>query len=111
MDQLDTYRQIVKNVISHYAQFKPSYGEVQIEAIFDEANDHFELMYTGWDGYQRVHGCVLHVDIRGGKVWIQHDGIEGGIADELVEAGIPPTDIVLGFQPPAVRPYTDFAVA
>ena len=68
-------------------------------------------MYTGWNGYHRIHGSVLHVDIRDGKVWIQHDGIEGGIAEELVEAGIPHEDIVLGFQPPAVRRYTRYAAA
>ncbi|HEX7447902.1 MAG TPA: element excision factor XisI family protein [Pirellulales bacterium] len=31
----------------------------------------------------------IHVDIRGGKIWIQHDGTEDGIADRLVEAGVP----------------------
>ena len=25
-------------------------------------------------GARRVHGCVSHIDIRGRKVWVQHDG-------------------------------------
>ncbi|MFM6307282.1 MAG: element excision factor XisI family protein, partial [Dolichospermum sp.] len=36
---------------------------------------------------------------------------EVGIANELVELGVPKEDIVLGFQLPSVRKYTDFAVS
>ena len=45
------------------------------------------------------------------KIWIQRDGIEDGITDELVEAGISKGEIVLGFQPPNVRPHTGYAIA
>ncbi len=111
MDRVETYRTIIKDIIRKYAEIKPAIGEIEAEAIFDETSDHYELMYTGWEKHRRVHGCVLHIDIRGGKVWIQHDGIEGGVAGELLEAGIPRENIVLGFKPETVRPYTDFAVA
>ncbi len=110
MDTLATYRTIIKEVIRHYAQYTPSHGQVQVETVFDEANDHYELMHVGWSGHYRIHGSVLHIDIRDGKVWIQHDGTEDGIAEELVQAGIPRSDIVLGFKPPHVRPLTDYAV-
>jgi hypothetical protein len=55
--------------------------------------------------------CVVHIEIIDGKVWIQEDGIEHGIATDLERAGIPKSDIVLGFQPPEVRPYTEYAAA
>jgi XisI protein len=61
---------------------------------------------VGWSKDGRIHGCLIH-----GKVWVQRDGTEDGIANELVEAGIPKEDIVLGFHEPDVRPYTGFAVA
>ncbi len=111
MDTVTQYRQIVRDLITQYAQYQPAHGDVEIEAVFDEANDHYEMMYTGWEDYHRIHGCVLHIDIRNGKVWIQHDGIEGGVAEELVAAGVPRHDIVLGFQPPPVRQYTEYAAA
>jgi len=57
-----------------------------------------------------VHGCVVHIDIIGDKVWIQYDGTNRPVADELMAAGIPPTDIVLGFHPPKMRQHTEFAV-
>jgi hypothetical protein len=111
MDEVASYREIIKKLIRYYATFTPARGDVQIETIFDESNDHYELMYAGWNGPYRIHGPVLHIDIRGGKVWIQSDGTEDGIADSLVEAGIPHDRIVLAFKSPDIRPYTDFAVA
>lgn len=42
---------------------------------------------------------------------IQEDWTEEGIANELVRAGIPREDIVLGFQHPEMRKYSDFAAA
>ncbi|MBI3958122.1 MAG: XisI protein [Chloroflexi bacterium] len=111
MDRIAKYRQIIKDVITKYAQFYPAYGTIDVETIFDEAKDHYEMMYVGWQKHRRVHGCVLHIDIRGGKVWIQHDGTEDGVAEELVEAGIPRDHIILAFHPEDVRQYTDYAIA
>jgi hypothetical protein len=111
MDDLTRYRKIIRDLIREYSQFKPAMGDVQIEVVFDEAQDHYELMYAGWNGIYRIHGSVLHVDIRGGKVWIQHDGTEEGIAEKLVEAGIPRDRIVLAFKSPSIRPHTGYATA
>ena len=57
----------------------------------------------------RVHGCIMHLEIRDGKVWIQYDGTEDGVALELVQRGIPRDQIVLAFKPQTVRKYTDYA--
>ncbi|MHC5778538.1 element excision factor XisI family protein, partial [Nostoc sp.] len=43
------------------------------------------------------------------KIWIQRDFTEEGIANQLVELGVPTTDIVLGFRSPYVRQFTGFA--
>ena len=101
----------VKNVINEYAAFRPSLGDVEVETIFDDQRGHYELMYTGWHDARRIHGSVIHVDIRDGKIWIQHDGTEEGIANDLLEAGIPAEQIVLAFHHPRKRQFTGFAVA
>ena len=111
MDSVEQLRHIVRSVITAYAEFVPSRANVQIEKIFDESNDHYELIYAGWNGPHRIHGSVIHIDIRGGKVWIQYDGTEAGVAEDLVKAGIPRDHIVLAFKPPEVRKHTDYAVA
>jgi len=43
-------------------------------------------------------------------MWIQSDGTEVGVANELVEAGVPQPDIVLAFKSPFKRQFTDYAV-
>lgn len=111
METLIADRRIIRDLISKYAKERPSVGEVEVEVVFDEANDHYELINNGWVGHQRIHGPLIHIDIRGGKVWIQHDGIEDGIAEELVEAGIPRDRIVLAFKHPSRRPLTDYATS
>lgn len=87
-----------------------SVGDVQMEVIIAEDKGHYELMETGRIGEKRVHGSVLHFDIKGDKSWIQFDGTQDGVANELVAAGVPKDQIVLGFKGPALRPYTEFAV-
>ena len=70
----------------------------------------YQLMHVGWEGPRRIHGVVLHIDICDGQIWIQHDGTEGGIANELLAAGVPYERIVLAFHHPAKRRHTPFAV-
>jgi len=109
MDKLGEYRRIIKNLLNQYAN-KPSHGEINPEIIIDADQNHFELMHIGWDGSRRVHGSVLHIDIIGDEIWIQHDGTSYGIAKDLVAAGIPQKSIVLGFRPPHVRKYTGYGL-
>ena len=62
------------------------------------------MLHLGWDEQKRVYGFVIHVDIKkDGKVWIQRDRTEAGVANELVAAGVPKEDIVLAFKAPYVR--------
>jgi hypothetical protein len=110
MDRTDRYRLIVRRIIEDYAEGKLSHGQIETEAIMDRERDHYEVMHVGWDDQRRVHGTVVHIDIIDGKVWIQHDGTNRPVAEELMAAGIPPEDIVLGFHPSDVRPFTGFAV-
>ncbi|MEA5593430.1 XisI protein [Rivularia sp. UHCC 0363] len=111
MDTLERYRQIVSDLIYDYAKYKPSHGEIETEAIINPETDHYEVMHVGWDGQRRIHGCVVHIDIIQGKIWIQHDGTNRPVAEEFLEAGVPKEDIILAFHPPQVRQYTDFGVA
>ena len=111
MDTLDTYRQIIQNVLAEYVRLQYAYGEIQNETIFDREADRYLVMSLGWQKVRRIHGCLIHIDIINGKVWIQRDGTEHGIANELVAAGIPKNHIVLGFYSPDVRQYTEYAVA
>jgi hypothetical protein len=94
------YREIVERILREYAAIPYSHGSLESETVFDREADRYLLMVLGRDGKRRAHGCVIHVDIKDGKLWIHRDGIEYGMARELMDAGVPPEDIVLAFRPP-----------
>lgn len=108
---MNRYPDLIKKVICQYAALDRAMGDVQSETVFNDDTGHYELILLGWEGWRRVHASLIHIDIRGNKIWIQHDGTEDGVANELVAAGVPKNDIVLAFHPPSERKHTEFAVA
>ena len=110
MAKLEEYREKVKQILTKYSQYKPSYGEVEVEEIFDIERDRYQIMSVGWNGQKRIYGTMIHLDIKNEKVWIQENTTEIDLAKELVEMGVPKHDIVIGFHTPKMRQLTDFAV-
>ena len=101
---------LIRRTLDDYADILAKVKDRQVERIYQDETGHYELMLIGWEGWRRIHGCVLHIDLIDGKIWIQQDGTEYGIAADFLEAGVTKEEIVLGFQPPGKRPYTGFAV-
>jgi hypothetical protein len=105
------YRQHIKHLLSQRAErvgAQRHWPEYEVQTLFDTEQDHYQLLYVGWRGTKRDFGCILHLDIKDGKIWIQHDGTEVGIANGLVDLGVPKQDIVLAFHEPEVRQFTGF---
>ena len=111
MAALMPYHLIIEQVLTALTQIPYAYGDLQTETVFDPMANRYLVLTVGWDGPQRVHHCLIHLDIRDGKVWIQRDATEHGIALDLEAAGIPKDQIVLAFQPPELRRYTAYAPA
>ena len=97
MDTTATYREIVKQTILKYAQLRPSHGNIRLDAVFDEKYNRYSLMQVGWDRGRRVRGNVIYITLANDKVYIEYDGIEHGITDDLISKGIPEDKIVLAF--------------
>jgi XisI protein len=110
MAKLDEYRVKIQQLLDKYAQYKPSYGNVEIEPIFDIQRDHYQIISVGWNQQKRVYGPIMHLDIKNEKIWIQQNTTEVDIATELIEMGVPKQDIVIGFHTPKMRQLTGFAV-
>ena len=98
MDPVDKWREQIAKIIMKRTEIPYSHGKIESIPVFDTENDRYLLMVVGWDGYRRIHGCVIHLDIIDGKIFIQRDGTEDGLYTELIEAGISPNDIVLAFR-------------
>ena len=110
MDTAESDRQLIETILIDYAKVPYAHGDFHLQTIFDRDENHYLLMFVGWDGIRRVHGCLVHVDIIDHKFWIQRDGTERGIAQDLIEAGVPKSRIVLAFRSQEMRQLTDFAV-
>ncbi len=117
MDQLDQYRQIIQTTLSRYydlaiAQAAPSTGfEVSERLAFDPNRDQYLWFRFGWDDKKRVQHIIMYLCIKNGKIWVEEDSTNLCVVDDLLAAGIPPADIVLGFHPPSKRALTEFAHA
>ena len=112
MDKLEKYRNIIEKILTEHAALPYSYGEIKSQTVFDRKNDQYLLVDVGWNNKRfRIHGALVHVEIVNEKFYIQYDGIEGGIAEELERAGVPKSDIVLAWHEPELRKYTEYAVA
>ena len=109
MDSLDYY-QIIKEILEDYAKLPYAHGNLQRKLAIGEDHKNYVLLTVGDVNGKRVHGCIVHLEVVGDKIWIHEDGLEDGIADDLLRSGISKEKIVLGFHPPEVRPHTGFAV-
>ncbi|NEQ65942.1 MAG: XisI protein [Symploca sp. SIO2D2] len=110
MDKLTQYRVWIQQVLEQHGRVKPANGDIQVYTFFDHQYDHYQVFHAGWSQYNRIFGPLIHIDIIDGKLWIQYDGTEIGVANELVDLGVPKQDIVLAYHAPIMRQYDGFAV-
>ncbi|OKH38730.1 XisI protein [[Phormidium ambiguum] IAM M-71] len=108
MERLNYY-DLVETILQQYGSITVGEG-TEVELIADRKNGHYLVMFVGWRNEVQVYGSLIHIDIKGNQIWIQQDGTQEGIAQQLVAAGVPQSDIVLGYRSPFVRQFTGFAV-
>jgi hypothetical protein len=111
MDKLTDFYKIIYPILSEYAALPYRYENLKHKLIVSDDKKDYLLMTIGWDNNVKVHGCLVHLEIINNKIWVHRDGLEDGIASDLVRAGIPKSDIVLAFHPPDIRKFTEFAVS
>jgi len=107
--QLERYREIAQSIVDEYAKYKPSQGDIELQAVCDR--DFYGLISFGWNGDRRVHATIVHLRIANGKIWVERDETEEGVTQDLLDRGVPKEDIVLAFHHPDDRKLTDFAIA
>jgi hypothetical protein len=113
VDKLTAYRSLIKGLLCEYERLynlQPTPG-AETFVIFDEERDHYLLVTLGWSNDRRVRRIILYVRLRAGKIWIEEDWTENGIATDLLRQHVPHEDIVLAIHPPERRALTEFAVA
>ena len=112
MEKLVNYRNWIKQLLTAYATTGSSdQKDVEDQLIFDLERDHYQLLSVGWARGQRVYFCILRLDIKNGKIWLQENSTDYDIIEDLMALGVPASDVVIGFHPAEVRAMTEFAVA
>ena len=105
MDKVEKYKKIVRDLITEIAAMAPEQdGGIENQLITDDEHGHYLLFYVGWEGTKYYYASFAHLDVKpNGRVWLQHDGTDLRIGEQLIKRGIPKSDIVVGFQPHHVR--------
>ena len=113
MDQLNRYRELIKKILTEYYELdlRSPQPNVEVMIAFDETHDQYLWFQMSWEGKRRVREVLAHLRIQNGKIWIEEDWTEDGIAADLIRSGVPRSDIVLGFHPPEKRSLTECAIA
>ncbi|MDQ3061663.1 MAG: XisI protein [Acidobacteriota bacterium] len=101
MDRVNKYRKIIEAILKEQASYGSSNEKIDVYAICDEKTDNYILSNLGWHpSGHRQQGYPIHIRLKNGKVWVEWDGTDQEIVRQLIDAGIPEADIVLGFNQP-----------
>ena len=112
MDKIAIYQNAITALLKEYAAVKPAnMPAVEHQVLADLERNHFALIRLGWENGRFVYHCVMHFDIKNGKVWLQQNWTDQDVAEELTAKGVDRKDIVLGFVPPYERAHTGYAEA
>jgi XisI protein len=113
MDKITQYQKIIQELLQEYASIGAGTPDPEIETqfVFDTERNHYQLLRVGWRNDRRIYGCFLHLDIKDNKIWLQHNGTENEVTEDLVNMGVPKQDIVIGFHSPFKRQFTEYAIS
>ena len=112
MDRVARYWDLLLKVMREHERLQKLALEPGVDSILTVDPDQhlIQLIDIGWRHRKRVNHTYAQVRIKDGKIWVEDDGTEAGIANDLVAAGVPKSDIVLAFHAPEERRFGEFAV-
>lgn len=73
MAKIEQYRQHIQKLLMKYSSYQSSEEDIEVQLLFDTERDHYQILDIGWDGYDRIYNCVMHLDIKDGRIWIQRN--------------------------------------
>ncbi|NOT58709.1 MAG: XisI protein [Acidobacteria bacterium] len=97
MDQQINFDDLLTQVIGNETQYQPL-GGPEIVSVCDHQTGQYMLVAVGWQKDRHINQIVFHARLLNGLVVIETDNTEEGLKNELVEAGLPASQIVFGTQ-------------
>jgi hypothetical protein len=104
------YREAILSVLHHYDSVWAHMGGLKNQIIADSQRNTFVMLIFGWQNTDIYnHLLCFHIEIIEGKVWIHENNTDAMIAVDLIERGVSPDDIILGFEKPHLPDKQYFA--
>jgi hypothetical protein len=105
MDTIAFYKSVITNSLEAHAELanQMSQSGLETHAVLDDSQGRYALLRVGWQQKKRVRTVILYVRLYDGKIWIEEDWTENGLAADLIAAGIPREIIILAFLHPSKR--------
>ena len=117
MDKLEKYRSVIQKILTEYYEIAKTQvtenreTEASDRLAFDEKRDQYLWFRFGWEEKKQIQHIIMYLCIKNSKVWVEADATNLCVVDDLLSAGIPQSDIFLGFHHPSKRGLTEFATA
>ncbi len=106
MEKIARYEQIVCDLLKEWAQI-PDVDHV----LIDTQNHHYQWLRAGYDNRNRYFFRVrMHFSINAeGKICILENQTDIEVGDDLMEKGVPKSDILPAFLPAEARKLVGYA--
>ena len=109
--KIKKYQTILTTWLGEYAA-RRTRDEIEYQCISDTKLHHYQVVKVGWADNSFCHNIIFHFQIKDdGKVWLLVNNTDILVTDDLIELGIPKSEIVLGFQPIEIRAFSGYATA
>jgi len=107
--KLRKYQKIILDLLQKHADYLQNYPEYSL--VLDAKSRNYLLLYIGWNHNKYEHNVILHFRLaEDGKVWVMLNHTDKPFEIDLLTAGVPAQDIVLGMKTPKMRALGEFAV-
>lgn len=110
MDKKLDYGELLLDILTEKINMVKPVSKIAEILIADDKDGVFAWQAFGWENGERQSYQRFFSRLIGGKIHIEEDWTEEGVATLLMEKGVPAKDIVLEFHPPEMRQYTEFAL-
>ena len=93
MDRTQNYSAILTQVLRQVATPQPRLQPLRISSVCDAEAGQLLIIATGWDKERWLNTILFHARLVEGKVIIEDDNFEEGVASALIASGIAIDDI------------------
>lgn len=114
MTKTEKYSNILSNFILDIAKkYKNAPDGYQTLAIIDKERHHYQSLIHGFhqDTFAHTFTIQFHFDILEEKIWIQCNNTDILVEEELLNLGVPKSDIVFGWLPEYARKNSNWGKA